>query len=151
MLSWVESEHTGAIVERRPSWWLALILVAFGAVYGLGSAVNGTAFLLHIGEERDVHIERIKIEYVSMTDPDGNPTIVDARVGVGWYEDDGRRHTTELTGFGGEVGDVVHTRAPLLPEWLGFQSHRIFQAVLSLFLAFLGLAASIVFFIYLDQ
>jgi hypothetical protein len=132
-------------------WRLGMLALAAAALYGLLTAVNSAAFLAGIGSERVVHIERIRIDAASSTDAEGAPTIVNVRVGVGYYVQDERRHTMELVGFAGQPGDIVHTRQPLLPGWLAFQSHRDAQAVVTLLLGLCGIAPAMLMFRLLDD
>jgi hypothetical protein len=139
-------------MERGWLWRLGMLALAAVALYGLLTVVNAGAFLVGIGPERVVHVERIRIDAASTTDAEGSPTIIDVRVGVGFYvDDDGRRHATELVGFAGRPGDVVHTRQPLLPDWLAFPSHRPAQAVGALLLGMSGIVPAAVMYHFRDD
>jgi hypothetical protein len=120
---------------------MGLILAGL-AVFGLLLVCNAGAFLAGIGPERTVYVESVRIEQIPTTDPSGMPTVIDARIGVGYYLDGGgRRHPVELLGFAGEPGDVVRTRRPLLPDWLAPSAHRTWQAVGLLTLGLMAVAA----------
>lgn len=123
------------------SWTLVLILTVL-AVFGLLTACNAGAFLAGFGPQRTVYVEHVRTDEIPTTDGSGMPVVMTARIGEGYYLDgDGRRHAVELTGFAGEPGDVVHTRGPLLPDWLTIAPHRTGQAVLLLLLGLVVLVA----------
>lgn len=63
--------------------WLWFVPAAFIALYSFGTFLNGSAFLLHIGTEREVHIERVENTETIISDGQGGATDANIRTGIG--------------------------------------------------------------------